>query len=147
MAVGTPKAYEKGMLAITTGDVDFVSDTIKAALLDTAHAVDLVNDEFFDDVSGDECGDGDYSQVTLASKTQTIASGKIRFDFDDLDFGNSVSIAARYLVIYKDTGTPGTSNLLFITDLNTGGGNVSSTSSDFDISLSASGLYEITINA
>lgn len=147
MAVGAFKAYEKGLLAMIEGGVDFENDTIKAALLVTAHTVDLVNDEFFDDVSTDECGDGDYAQVTLTTPTTAVASNKIRWDAADIDFGNSVTISARYLVLYKDTGTPGTSNVLFIQDLNTGGGNLSSTSSDFDITLSATGIYEITINA
>lgn len=146
MAVGTPKAYEKGLLSITKGVVDFAGDTIKAALLDTTHTVSIATDQFFNDVSTYECTDGDYAKVTLTSVTQAISSGKIVFDFDDISFGSAVTIAARYLVIYKDTGMSSTSNLLFVVDLNDGGGNVSSTADSFDITLSASGLYAITIN-
>lgn len=147
MAVGAFKIYEKGLLALIAGGVDFSADTIKAALLDTAHVVDLVNDDNFDDVSADECVSADYAQITLASKTLAIAANKVRFDCADLDFGNAVTISARYLVIYKDTGTPATSTLLFVQDLNTGGGNLASTSSDFDVAMSANGIYEITPNA
>lgn len=146
MAVGAFQIYEKGLLSLVNGTVDFAADTIKAALLDTTHVVDVPLDEFFSDVSADECVNGDYAQLTLTAKTLTIVANKIRFDCADLDFGNAVSISARYLVIYKDTTVPATSNLLFIQDLNTGGGNLSSTASDFDIAISVSGIYEITPN-
>lgn len=146
MAVGTPKVYEKSLLLIQQQSLDFVNDTIKAALLDTAHTVDVANHDFFDDVSADEIGDADYSQITLSGKSISIVSNKIRFDFADLDFGDNVTISARYLVIYKDTGTPSTSPVIWIVDLNTGGGNLSSTNSDFDAAVNANGIYEITPN-
>jgi hypothetical protein len=146
MAVGTPKIYEKTGLLILNQGLDFVNDTIKAALLDTSHTVDLVNHDFFDDVSADECADGDYVQQTLASKTLATVSGKARFDFADIDFGNAVTISARYLVIFKDTGVEATSPLIWVVDLNTGGGNLSSTNSDFDVAVNANGIYEITYN-
>ena len=128
------------------GSVDFVSDTIKAALLTNSHTVAVDTDDFWDDVSGEECADGDYSAQTVSGKTITLTSNKVRFDCADIDFGNSVTISARYLVLYKDTGTPATSNLLWIADLNTGGGNVSSSSSDFYVQINANGIYEVTPN-
>lgn len=146
MAVGIPKIYEKSLLLIANQSLDFVNDTIKAALLVTAHTVDLATHDFFNDVSGDECADGDYAQITLSGKAITLTANKIRFDFADLDFGNTVTIAARYLLIYKDTTVATTSPVIFIVDLNTGGGNLSSTNSDFDVALNASGMYEITPN-
>ncbi len=146
MATGPFKAYEKGLKHMVDNDVDFAADTIQAMLLLTAHTVDLVNDEFVSDVVADECADGDYARQTLASKAVTIVSGKLRFDCGDIDFGNSVTISARHLVFFKNTGADGTSQLLFIADLNTGGGNLSSTNDDFDITINANGIYELTIN-
>lgn len=144
MAAGPVQWYPTGLLAIANGGVDFLTDTIKAALLVTAHTVDLADDNF-DDVSADECADGDYAQVTLGTKTVAIASGKVRFDSADISFGNPVTISARYLVIYKDTGTPATSTLLGIQDLNTGGGNLSSVASTFSIP-TPNGIFEIEPN-
>lgn len=146
MAAGAFDAYENGLLKIAEQSVNFSSDTIKAALLTSGYTPNIVAHDFFDDVSASECADGDYAQITLASKTLGIVSGKLRFDCANLDFGNSVTITAKYLVIYKDTGTPATSPLLFIVDLNTAGGSASSVSSDFDLAIAATGIYEITVN-
>lgn len=145
MAASAFDAFEKGMLALMSGDVDFAADDIKAALLDSDYAPDVVVDDVWSDISADECADGDYTQQALASKAVTVVSNKVRFDCADIDFGNAVTITAKYLVIYKDTGTPGTSKLLWVTDLNSGGGSASSTASDFDVAINASGIYEIMV--
>lgn len=146
MATGNFLSYEKGLLAMLDGSVDFDSDTLQAILLLTAHTVDVVNDDFVSAVVADECADGDYARQLIATNTLSIVSGKIRFDCADIDFGNAVTIAARYLVIAKDTNLDAADEILFIVDLNTGGGNLSSTNSDFDVGINANGIYEIDIN-
>ena len=147
MTTGPFRVYEPGLLALADRSVDFVgSSAVKAALLVNGYTVDLVNHDFFDDVAANECADGDYAQVVLSGKSITRVANKIRYDCADVDFGNAVTISARYCVIYLDTGTPGTSPLLFVSDLNTGGGNLSSTASDFDVAINANGIYEITPN-
>lgn len=145
MAAGTAQPYNKGLYHMLRQEADFLGGTVKMALLDNAHTPDLVNDEFFDDVSADECADGDYAQQTLGTKTITQnGSGHTVLDAADVDFGNAVTIAARYAVIYIDTGTPATSTLLFLIDLNDGGSaNVSSTNSDFDVGFAGTGIYVV----
>ena len=146
MAAEKFKVYEKGLLKVLNQSLDFINDTMKAALLVDGYTRDLAAHEFFSDVSANECADPDYAQITLSGKDISIVSNKPRFDFADLDFGNSVTISAKWLIIYKDTGTPSTSPLLLSSDLNSGGGNLSSVNSDFDVSLNAAGAYEITPN-
>jgi len=76
--------------------------------------------------------------------SETVQAKYVIFDADDVDFGDSVSISARYLVLWVDTGTGSTSYLMGYVDLNDGGSsNVSSTNSDFDIQWSSSGIYQI----
>ena len=146
MAAGAFQAYEKGLQAMLEQNADFEGATIKAALLVTAHTVDVVNDEFLSDVSADECADGDYARQTLTTCAITQSAGSVVFDCDNIDFGDTASISARYLVFFVDTGTPTTSHLLFICDLNTGGGNLTSVSGDFDITINDNGIYAIDVN-
>lgn len=147
MAADIVKAYEKGLLKVALGTLDFINDTLIFGLLDAAHTPDLVNHEFISDIVAQECADGDYVRQTASGKALTIVSGKLRFDSADVDFGNAVTISAKYLFMAKNTGSDATSPLLFLCDLNQGGGNLSSTAGDFDPSVNANGLYEITINA
>lgn len=144
MAAGSFQAYEQGLLDICNQTVDFVSDTVKAMLLTSSYTPSAASDQYLDDISANECADGDYAQQTVGSKTIAIASNKVRFDCADIDFGNAVTITAKYLVLYLDTGTPGTSTLLWYCDLDTGGGSPSSTADDFDVAINASGIYELT---
>lgn len=144
MAAGNFTAYQQGQLEIANRSADFVGGTIKAMLLTASYTPNAATDQYLDDISANECADGDYARQTVGSKTIALASGKVRFDCADIDFGNAVTITAKYLVLFLDTGTPGTSTLLWYCDLNTGGGSVSSTAADFDIAINASGIYEIT---
>lgn len=144
MAAGNCIAYQKGLLAIANGTVDWAGDTIKAMLLTSSYTPNASVDDVLSDIVANEVADVGYARLTLASKTLAIASGKVRFDAADLDFGNAVTITAKYLVLFQDTGSAATSKLLWYCDLNSGGGSVSSTSADFDIAFSASGIYEIT---
>lgn len=146
MAAGNFQAYEKGLLAMLDGSVDFDTDVLQAILLTNAHTVDVVNDQFVSNVTAEECADGDYARQAIAGNALSIVSGAVRFDCNDIDFGNTVTISARYLVIAKDTNVDASDQLLFICDLNTGGGNLSSTSGDFDITINASGIYNIDAN-
>lgn len=84
-----------------------------------------------------------FTSVTFGG-SETVMAQRVTFDANDVDFGDSVSISARYLVLWLDTGTSGTSYLMGYVDLNDGGtGNVSSTNSDFDVSWATEGIYQI----
>lgn len=146
MAAGPYKIYVKGFHKVTLQTLDMVAGTLKAMLLDDAHTPDLAAHEFVSDIVADEIADAGYARQTLTGKTNTIVAGKIRVDSDDIDYGDSVSIAARYQAIYREVTNDADSQLLALLDLNTGGGNISSTSSDFDIAINANGIFEVTLN-
>ena len=105
--------YNTGKKKLLDGDIDLLTDTIKVCLLDNTHSADIDNDEYYDDISGDEVSaSGDYSAggSALASKTTTVDTGDDVCTFDAQDVGwNGASFTARYAVIYKDTGTASTS--------------------------------------
>lgn len=144
MAAGPWIAYPEGILRIATSEALFLTHTIRAALLANTYVPDLTNHLIFSNVSTHQIADAGYVQQTLGSKTITKVGGLIRFDAADIDFGNAVTLTARYGLIYDDT--PATNKyLLWYCDLNLGGTQpISSVNSDFDFLLAANGLYQMT---
>lgn len=105
--------YNKGKEKILSGLVDFLSDTIKVALVKNTYPQNLTTDEFFSSISAYVLG----TPQTLANKKVTGGA----FDADDAAF---LTVAAgdtlEGVVIYKDTGEAGTSPLLAYIDTITG---------------------------
>jgi hypothetical protein len=113
-----PSALEKFL----SGGLDLTSLTIKAALVDTGTYTFSSAHDFYDDVSAGVIG----TPVTLASKTVTAGV----FDAADATFTGVSGATVEAVVIYNDTGTPGTSDLICYIDTGTGfpltpdGGNI-----------------------
>ncbi len=105
MAITT--SYPKGMQRLLEGSINFVTDTIKVALVTTAYTYSAAH-EFVSQL-GTRVGD----DITLVNKSITGGA----FDADDaktspLPSGNEI----KGVVIYKDTGNPSTSPLLLYRD-------------------------------
>ena len=140
MALAT--AFNSGALALADASVDFASDACYAILvngytLNKAHTA-------YSDVSSSELSTaGDYAPVALAGKAVSIVSGKIRYNCNDIAFGDPVSIGPTDgLVILKGTAaTPQAADpLLFYAPLS----DLQSTDAVFSVNVPA-GLYELTI--
>jgi hypothetical protein len=104
--------YTKGKEALL-GSVDLTVDTIKAALVSSAHTANLATDQFFSTVSGSVLG----TPQTLAGKS--ITDGVFNASsstFTAVAGGATV----KYVVYYKDTGNAATSPLLLCVDTLTG---------------------------
>lgn len=145
MAAGTITAFDSFVYHMAQGNIAYLTNTICAALLNNNYTPVTSVHDAWDDVSSHVCTSGDYAVTYLSSRTITQDSSKRTvFDAADVDYGDSVSISARYMVIYKDSGTPSTSYLLWYVDLNDGGSEeVESSSSDFDIAFHSDGIYRI----
>lgn len=143
MPVGDLLPYDNGLLNMLDGTTDFLADTIQARLATSGYTPNIATHDFWDDVSANECADGDYSPVALSSKSLAIVSNKVVWDAAQVDYGAAVTITAKYMVVLHWTGVAGTSALLFYVDLETGGGSVSSTNSDFKVDFNASGMYQV----
>jgi hypothetical protein len=114
--------YPTGKKAILDGDVDMLADTIKLALVATAYTYNAAHD-FYNDVSANVIG----TPQTLSNKSTT---GGL-FDADDAVFtGVSSGQSVKYALLYKDTGSAGTSQLIALFDtmpglpLETAGGDI-----------------------
>lgn len=106
--------YGKGREAFLSGDIDWLVDTIKVALIDTAaYTVSIDVHDFWDDASAGLVG----TAQTLGTKTATLGVA----DAADVSFTGLVAAPSiEALIIYKDTGTPSTSNLIAYIDTATG---------------------------
>jgi len=103
-----PKGKEKMLLA----QVNWATDTIKAALVSTSYTYSTTH-EFFSSVSAAVVG----TPVTLTTKTTTDGV----FDAADVLYaGLPAGSTVKALVIYKDTGVESTSPVLAYLDALTG---------------------------
>jgi hypothetical protein len=123
--------------------IDFLTDTIKCALVTSSYTPNQTTHEWWSDVSANDVSGTGYTAggAALASKTISASSLVTTLDAADPSWSSS-TITARYAVFYKDTGTGGTSPLIAYADF---GGNISSTNGTFTVVLNASGLATITV--
>lgn len=106
--------YDKGRERFLTAAIDWSSDTIKVALVDTgAYTVSLTTHEYYSDVAGGAIIAGPN---TLGSKTTTGGSA----DAGDVTFSSVSGVSIEAIIIYKDTGSSATSPLIAYIDTATG---------------------------
>lgn len=127
--------YPLGKKAILDGDVDLLVDTIKVALVDTGTYTYSAAHDFYDDVSAGVVG----TPVALASKTTTAGA----FDSADPTWSGVSGSTAEAVVIYKDTGTPGTSQLIAFYDTGITGMALTPNGGDVTATVHASGWFAL----
>ena len=129
--------YPKAKKAILDGDVDFLNDTIKIVLTDVQYSYSTGHD-FLDDIGVD---DRVATSAALSSKTTTGGA----FDAADVTFTSLTGNTVTAWVLFKDTGTASTSQLIAYFDTVSGGGALSFTPNggNFTLSFSASGIFTI----
>lgn len=100
--------------------VDWVTDTIKVALLGTGYVPNQDTHVFFSDANANEITGTGYTAggVALATKSTfyNAATNTTRLIADNAVWGPGASLTARYAAIYKDTGVATTSPLLGYVD-------------------------------
>lgn len=105
--------YVKGKEKILSGEINFITDTIKVALVKNDYAQNLATDEFYTSISAHVLD----TPETLAGKS---ISGGV-FDAGDATFTAVLAgDTSEGVVIYKDTGVAATSPLLAYIDTITG---------------------------
>ena len=124
-----PKAKEKFLDAL----IDFPTDTINIALIDTGVYTYNSADEFWSSASAAIVG----TAVTLASKT--ITSGV--FNAADVIFNSVSGVSVEALIIYKDTGSAATSPLIMYIDVVTSGLPVTPNGNNIIVEFSSLGIF------
>ncbi|MBI4822672.1 MAG: hypothetical protein HY805_00350 [Nitrospirae bacterium] len=135
--------YNSFKKKIADGNIDLDTDTIKVLLVTSAYVPDQDLHDFKDDVTNEITGTG-YTAggQALANKTvtQDNTNNKAVFDADDVVWASS-SLTARGAVIYKDTGTAGTSPLIAYIDFSA---DKTSSNGNFTIQWNASGILSLS---
>lgn len=135
--------YNAAKLALASGQVQYLTDTIKVALVTDVYVPDIDNHLYLSDVqvlAGAEVEGAGYTAGGLALTNKAIlndlVNNRTAWDADDLLWSASF-IRARGAVIYKDTGLAASSLLLvykdFVEDQVT-------TGTDFTIEWDATGI-------
>lgn len=102
--------YDKGRQAFLEGDIDWLNDTIKVVLVDTAdYTVDLAAHDFLNDVPS---AARVATSAALASKSAVNGIA----DAADVTFSSVSGDQAEVLILFKDTGTESTSPLIAYID-------------------------------
>lgn len=140
------KLYGNAIKAAFNGEIDWDTDTIKVALLSSAHTPNQDTHDYWDDVSANEVSGTGYTAggATLASKTSTYdgANNVLVLDAADVVWSAS-TITARYAVIYNDSGaTAAQKALIGYVDF---GSDQSSTNGNFTITWDATGIVRVTV--
>ena len=139
MAAGSWVIYNDGKERIINGDIDLNDDTLKCKLLTTSYTPAATHSTVSNLTN--EVTDSDYSVQTITGAAVTETGGTVKFDCNDISFGSSVTITAKYAVLYSDTHA--SDALICYVDLNTGGGSVASTAGSFSIVINASGVFTV----
>jgi hypothetical protein len=113
--------------------IDWVSDTIKVALLTSSYTPNQDTHVFYSDLTNEVAAGGGYTTggAALSTKSTSYDSGtnETRLIAGNTQWTAS-TITARYAAVYKDTGTGSTSPLMGYVDF---GGDVSTSSGTFEI--------------
>lgn len=108
--------YDKGRQRFLEANINWMTDTIKCILVDTgAYTANFSTHEFLSDIPT-SARIGTTSGVTLTSKTTDGGAA----DAADITFSSVTGASIEALVLYKDTGTEGTSPLMAYIDTATG---------------------------
>ncbi|MGO4700288.1 hypothetical protein [Dyella sp. 2RAB6] len=108
--------YDKGRQRFLEAQTNWLTDSFKVLLVDTgAYTPNFSTHEFLSDIPT-SARVGTTSGVALTSKTTTGGAA----DAADITFSSVTGASIEALVIYKDTGTEGTSPLVAYIDTATG---------------------------
>lgn len=102
----TARLYASGLLGLLDGSIDWTSDTIKAALVQSTYTPSDANTGWFGFAGETEAeGDG-YTAggAVLTGLTRTLDAGAIKFSADPIAWTTLTCADFQYLVIYKYDG-------------------------------------------
>lgn len=126
------------------GTIDWASAgvDVKAMLVADTYTPDIDADVYISDVTGEVSGTG-YTAggQSLANKAVVVdtANDVAKYDADDVTW-TGTTITARGAVLYVDTGTPTTSDLICYIDF---ASNKTTSAGDFVIQWNADGVFKL----
>jgi hypothetical protein len=132
-------AYKATMLGNGTA-VDLDADTIKAMFVDHADDTPVAaTDDFIDDIASAARVPAIGSCPTLGTKTTTSGT----FDAADSTFTSLSGDQVESLILFKDSGVEGTSNLLVLFDTFASGMPLTPNGGNVTVTYNASGIFSL----
>ena len=129
--------YEAGLRAFANGEIDWEADDIRVALVDTGtYSVDLVNHDFYDDISG-------VVDVMGASLANKAVSGAGLCDSNDPTLTGVTGNTVEALVVYKYNATSSLAALICYIDSATANLPFTPNGSDVTIQVHANGWFSL----
>lgn len=113
-----------GRLKIVNRNIDLITDTIKAMLVDDTYVPNeghtFIDNGGASDPVDKELVNSGYSRQALAAKALADTGSAVVFTADALDFGaiaTGTQTKVGAVVLFKDTGTPTTSPVIGVYDV------------------------------
>lgn len=125
-------SFPTGIKAFHDGGINFASDTIKLMLMSNTYTFDNTEEHIDDLAAGEELVATNYTAggATLSGKSVTVVGSAVQIDASDPTFSSLGGASNDTIIggiVYKDTGTPATSKMIYFLDSNdvtTNGGNI-----------------------
>jgi len=148
MAAGAWKVYGNAVEKIADGTIDLDTDTFRMVLLTSAYTPNQSTHTAWSNVSTAEVsGTGYDANGKLITQSVSRSNLVVTFNCDDQSWPSS-TITTKYAVIVRDADGDGTlvagDLLLCYSDLDTGGGSLSTVDGTFSVSINESGVFTIT---
>ena len=141
MAAGSWTFYNDAKESLGNGTLDWNTDSWYCVLCTDSYTPSAAHST--ESELTNEVVDADYDAQDITTPSVSETGGTVTFDCDDIVFGPSVTITAKYAVLIQGTvgAQTGTDKLLVYVDLNTGG-SVSSTNDDFTVEIHTNGVWQ-----
>jgi hypothetical protein len=135
-------SFRNGILGSHATRVDLDADTIKCLFMDHADDTPVAaTDDFMDDLASAGRVPAEASAATLGTKTIGVVAAGV-FDAADTVFTALTGDVVESLVLYKDTGTESTSDLIAMWDTATGLP-LTPNGGDVTVAWNASGILQV----
>lgn len=136
--------YNPAKVSFAKGEIDWVSDTVRAVLLTNAYTPNQDTDQYWSDISANEFSGGSYSAggISLTNKavTQDNTNDRAVLDSDDVQF-TGITGTFRYVGLVQWTGTASTSRLIRLIDPE--GAAVTLTNGTYDLTVPVGGWVSL----
>jgi hypothetical protein len=129
--------FDKARETFLSGGINASADNLKVVLVDNgAYTVNLATHQFLTDIPS---GARIATSGNLSGKTVTAGT----LDAADITIPTVSGASIESIVVYKDTGTAGTSNLICYIDAASSGLPLTPTGGDVTVVWSASGIFKL----
>jgi hypothetical protein len=114
-----PSPYRSAANLLSNGDLDWIADTVQAALLYDTYTPNFDSHEDMADINSHEVTGGSYVRVTLAGKALVPIPGNINWTSNDISFAAMTASDVRYLVLFKGGASDADRVLICLIEMDT----------------------------